>query len=199
MGPLNYAVQRENKNTTTTSEIVVHVNRMKPLPPRESTPDSPSLTTDSPSFCPFPIDWVIETFPNDITDLFANQPDNFTIDDLFSEQPPITEDESCKNYHANDENQSLNLSTNSEKISTCDCNKPIFVGLLDTSEPHFCNKPSYNDITEVLYEVISKNEPPLRNMGYLCRQWLRQKTIAGYFFGAYDTTYQETPLLVTVQ
>ncbi|KAI9560471.1 hypothetical protein GHT06_014495 [Daphnia sinensis] len=242
MGPLNYAVQRENKNTTTTSEIVVHVNRMKPLPPRESTQDSPSLTTDSPSSCPFPIDWDIETFPNDITDLFANQPDNFTIDDLFSEQPPITEDESRKNYHANDENQSLNLSTNIEsihtnflqpktthkktilswmnlfsllllssflflkpkpshgkEISTCDCNKPIFVGLLDTSEPHFCTKPTYNDITEVLYEVISKNEPPLRNMGYLCRQWLRQKTIAGYFFGAYDTTYQETPLLVTVQ
>ncbi|KAK4045670.1 hypothetical protein OUZ56_033453 [Daphnia magna] len=86
-----------------------------------------------------------------------------------------------------------------KEISTCDCNKPIFVGLLDTSEPHFCNKPSYNDIKEVLYEVISKNEPPLRNAGYLCRQWLRQKTITGYFFGAYDTTYQETPLLVTVQ
>ncbi|KZS08394.1 Uncharacterized protein APZ42_027695 [Daphnia magna] len=216
--PKLYRSTRKRKTTiTSVCEIVVHVNRMKFLPPRKDVPDIPSPTKDNPSPHSSPIDWNIDTFSDDSTlDLFPNQPDNFTIDDLFPEQPPITEEESHKNYHTNDQDVSLNLSHNNERafdefIQTPSsffnfvpgtktiCNKPIFVGLLDTSKPHFCNKPSYNDITEVLYEVISKNEPPLRNIGYLCREWLRQKTITGYFFGAYDTTYQETPLLVTVQ
>ncbi|KZS19909.1 Uncharacterized protein APZ42_013539 [Daphnia magna] len=227
MGPLNYAVQRETEKTTTTSvyAIVVHVNRMKLLPPRTDVPDIPSPTKDNHSPHSFPIDWNIDTIPDITLDLFPNQPDNFTIDDLFPQQPPTIEEESHKNYHTNDHDLSLNPSTNNMKtankqisicyfsyrmnlfnllllssflflepkpshgkeISTCDCNKPIFIGLLDTSEPHFCNKSSYNHITELLYEVVSKNEPPLRNIGYLCRQWLRQKTITGYFFGAYDT------------
>ena len=83
------------------------------------------------------------------------------------------------------------------EITACDCEKPVFIGILDIGEPSFCNQPQYDETVEIIYEVISKNEPPLRNIGYLCRQWLREKTIVGYFFGAFDTTYLETPQLVT--
>ena len=62
-------------------------------------------------------------------------------------------------------------------------------------EPYFCNNPVHDNVTEVLYEVISKKEAPLQNIGFLCRKWLRQKNIVGYFFGSCDSTYLETPLL----
>ena len=79
------------------------------------------------------------------------------------------------------------------EITASDCEKPVFIGILDVGEPTFCNQPQYDETVEIIYEVISKNEPPLSNIGYLCRQWLREKTIVGYFFGAFDTTYLETP------
>ena len=64
-------------------------------------------------------------------------------------------------------------------------------------EPYFCNNPVHDNVTEVLYEVISKKEAPLQSTGFLCRKWLRQKNIVGYFFGSYDTTYLETPYLLS--
>ena len=91
----------------------------------------------------------------------------------------------------------LDHSTHGIEVTTCNCDKPIFIGLFDTGEPYFCNNPAYNDSTEIFYEVISRKEPPLQNIGFLCRKWLRQKTIVGYFFGSYDTTYLETPYLLT--
>ena len=84
------------------------------------------------------------------------------------------------------------------EIVACDCDKPIFIGLLDVGEPHFCNQPSNESVVEVSYELISKKDPPLTNTGFLCRQWFREKTIVGYFFGAYDTTFLETPYSLSI-
>ena len=66
-------------------------------------------------------------------------------------------------------------STHCIEVTTCNCDKPIFIGLFDMGEPYFCNNPVHDNVTEVLYEVISKKEAPLQNIGFLCRKWLRQK------------------------
>ena len=92
----------------------------------------------------------------------------------------------------------LPIPTHGMEIVACDCDKPIFIGLLDVGEPHFCNQPSNESVVEVSYELISKKDPPLTNTGFLCRQWFREKTIVGYFFGAYDTTFLETPYSLSI-
>jgi hypothetical protein len=83
------------------------------------------------------------------------------------------------------------------EITTCDCDNPVFIGVIDSDEPDLCREPLEDDYVDVVYEVIEQVEPPLTNIGYLCRQWLRQKKITGYFFGGYDTVFQETPYETT--
>ncbi len=85
------------------------------------------------------------------------------------------------------------------EITTCDCEKPVFVGLIDSSEPNYCRDTLEEDSQDVIYEVIEQVEPPLSNVGYLCRQWLRQKKITGFFLGGYDTVFTETPYEATPQ
>ena len=83
------------------------------------------------------------------------------------------------------------------EITTCDCENPVFVGLIDSGEPDLCRAPLDGAVTDVVYEVIEQVEAPLTNIGFLCHQWLRQKIVTGFFFGGYDTVYQESPFETT--
>ena len=49
------------------------------------------------------------------------------------------------------------------EVTTCNCDKPIFKRLFDMGEPYFCNNPVHDNVTEVLYEAISKKEALLQN------------------------------------
>ena len=86
----------------------------------------------------------------------------------------------------------LRLSSATE-ITVCNCLNPIFIGIIDTSIPDYCSYAVNTSITPVVYEEISKVAPPLTEIGYLCRKWLRVKTIDGFFFGGFDTVYQQIP------
>ena len=82
-------------------------------------------------------------------------------------------------------------------ITTCDCDNPVLVGLIDSVEPNICREPVQDTYLNVIYEIIEQVEPPLSSIGYLCREWTRQKTITGFFFGGYDTVNLETPFKAT--
>ena len=82
-------------------------------------------------------------------------------------------------------------------ITTCDCDNPVLVGLIDSVEPNICLEPVQDTYLNVIYEIIEQVEPPLSSIGYLCREWTRQKTITGFFFGGYDTVNLETPFKAT--
>jgi hypothetical protein len=82
-------------------------------------------------------------------------------------------------------------------LTVCDCTYPSFIGIISMADPSYCSHPVLEKKKKVLYIEITKSKPPLENTGYVCRQWLRQKSIVGFFFGGQDTTYLETPQLTT--
>ena len=87
--------------------------------------------------------------------------------------------------------------SNGLEITVCECEKPTFIGLIDPAVPGYCRDTVENDAQKVIYEVIEQVEPPLTNTGFFWRQWLRKKTITGFFFGGYDTVFSETPYEAT--
>ena len=83
-------------------------------------------------------------------------------------------------------------------LMSCDCNKPVFVGILDTSEPEICIKSTpIEKSIPVQYSLISRFEPPLQEWGYLCRTFYKTIRTQTFFWGSYNIEHFESPLLTS--
>ena len=56
------------------------------------------------------------------------------------------------------------------EITTCECNKSIFIGIINSADPDLCSEVDHAEVSYLDYEVIERKEAPLANIGYLCRQ-----------------------------
>ena len=52
------------------------------------------------------------------------------------------------------------------EVTTCNCDKSIFIEFFDTGEPYFCNNPAYNDST---VSILRSNK---QNRTTLAKYWI---------------------------
>ena len=71
-----------------------------------------------------------------------------------------------------------------DQITVCNCDKPVFMGILGTDEQEHCkySNKQKKEIREIEYREITRVETPLTSSGYLCRAWESKTTIVGDFY-----------------
>ena len=74
-------------------------------------------------------------------------------------------------------------------ITVCDCKAPQYIGIMDTETPAYCRPKIETDPIIADYTFFIKEEPHMSWEGYVCKAWLKKKTIDGFFFGGYDTVF----------
>ena len=74
-------------------------------------------------------------------------------------------------------------------ITVCDCKSPKYIGIMDTETPAYCPPKIETDPIIADYKFFIKEEPHMSWEGYVCKAWLKKKTIDGFFFGGYDTVF----------
>ena len=74
-------------------------------------------------------------------------------------------------------------------ITVCDCKTPQYIGIMDTETPAYCRPKIETDPIIADYTFFIKEEPHMSWEGYVCKAWLKKKTIDGFFFGGYDTVF----------
>ena len=74
-------------------------------------------------------------------------------------------------------------------ITVCDCKSPKYIGIMDTETPAYCRPKMETDPIIADYTFFIKEEPHMSWEGYICKAWLKKKTIDGFFFGGYDTVF----------
>ena len=59
----------------------------------------------------------------------------------------------------------------------------------ETETPAYCRPKIETDPIIADYKFFIKEEPHMSWEGYVCKAWLKKKTIDGFFFGGYDTVF----------
>ena len=86
------------------------------------------------------------------------------------------------------------------EINICNCTGADNRGLLDLEPPDYCSLP-YIAVQPLNaeYNVYTVESPQSKFEGFTCVAWEEKKTIVGYFFGSYDTTYETVTKSVTTE
>ena len=74
-------------------------------------------------------------------------------------------------------------------ITVCDCKSPKYIGIMDTETPAYCGPKIETDPIIADYQFFIKEEPHMSWEGFVCKAWLKKKTIDGLFFGGYATVF----------
>jgi hypothetical protein len=67
-------------------------------------------------------------------------------------------------------------------ITVCDCKSPKYIGIMDTETPAYCRPKIETDPIIADYTFFIKEEPHMSWEGYVCKAWMKKKTIDGFFF-----------------
>lgn len=74
------------------------------------------------------------------------------------------------------------------KATLCNCDRVETIGLMDMEPPTYCAKqPEEENNKTSQYQFFVAKESHGEWKGYACWAWIHEKTIDGYFFGAFDT------------
>ena len=79
--------------------------------------------------------------------------------------------------------------TTSLNVTVCDCSNAEIIGLMGIDQPYYCK--SHKQLHPVLktYRFFVRDEPHASWKAFLCKTWIKEKKIDGFFFGGYDTTF----------
>ena len=84
------------------------------------------------------------------------------------------------------------------EMDICNCSRADNRGLLDLEPPDYCNLPFIaGQPLDAEYNVYTVESPQSKFEGFTWVAWEEKKTIVGYFFGSYDTTYETITKSVT--
>ena len=85
-------------------------------------------------------------------------------------------------------------------ITTCSCEKPIYVGIIDTGLPQVCNQKSPDDMIKMIeYDEITRHDIPVNASGYLCKTFDKNKTTTMFFFGSWNIDVAEAQRETSVE
>lgn len=81
---------------------------------------------------------------------------------------------------------------NAHEMTVCNCDHPIAKGIIDLSNPKYCDQHSPVTNVRTTHYVVLVTEERHSWTGYACNQWLHQKEISKFFFGSHDTIFSKT-------
>ena len=85
-----------------------------------------------------------------------------------------------------------------QQFTTCNCENPTPLGILDIEEPERCGDGSPPPQSKLLkYEVFHRIQPNTTGIGYMCMKWEHSKIVTGYFFNNYDTVFTKREISVS--
>ena len=83
----------------------------------------------------------------------------------------------------------LTLTTSALEITACDCSAVDNLGLLAFQDPEICRYDVISTPIKSEYLMMARETIEIEWDGFTCAAWVKEKKIEGYFFGAYDTTF----------
>jgi len=88
--------------------------------------------------------------------------------------------------------------TTALEIVSCNCARPENKGILDLEPPDSCRSSGAAALPlEADYKIYTIDKPHFKFQGFTCTTWQERKTVVGYPFASYDSTYETITKEVT--